>query len=362
MRRWMVILAIPVLIAPTARAERIKDIVNIKGVRGNPLKGYGLVYGLNGTGDGATVDKRALANMLRREGLIVDPDDLTPTNVASVVVTAELGAFARRGSTLDVTVSTLGSAASLLGGYLVLTELKGADGEVYAVAQGAVAIGGFAAVGKASTVAKNHSTSGRIPNGATVEREELATFVESGQITLLLRNPDFATATNIAREINSLHPNSSTTDDAGTVTVTVPEKIGRSHLANFIASIGVLQTKVDQPAVVVINEKTGTIIVGENVGISTVAISHGNLYIITEEKEFVSQPLPFSRTGETEKIQRTGIKATEERRPLSVVPRQVSVSELARALNAMGLTPRDLISIFSALRAQGALQAELRII
>ncbi len=364
MRRWMIILAIAVLAGGAvgaARAERLKDIVDIKGVRGNPLTGYGLVTGLQGTGDGSELSKRALANMLRREGLIIRPDDLNAQNVAFVIVNAELGPFSVRGSELDVTVSTLGSATSLQGGELQMTGLKGADGQVYAVAQGPIAIGGFATAGNASTVSKNHTTAGRIPGGAVVEREELADFVQNGEIVLLLRNADFATAENIAVAVNKLYPGSAIAVNPATIRVRVPREVGNPQIARFIGSIGALQVKVDQPAVVVINERTGTIIVGENVGISTVAISHGNLYIITEEKDFISQPNPFSRTGDTRRIERTTIRTSEERVPLSVVPRQVSVSELARALNAMGLTPRDLISIFSALRKQGALQAELRI-
>jgi len=353
---------IVLLAAPAAEGERIKDIVGIKGIRGNPLTGVGLVVGLNGTGDGSEIAKRELANMLRKSNLILKPGDLSSTNIASVVVTAELGPFSRVGSQMDVTVSALGSATSLQGGTLLMTELKGADGQVYAVAQGALAIGGFATTGKASTVSKNHTTVGRIPGGAIVEREELATFVERGQISLQLRNPDFATAQNIADAINAFCAESSVAIDAGTVKVRLPSAMQRHEVAKFVQRIGALGVKVDQPAVVVINERTGTIVVGENVGISTVAISHGNLSIITEERDFVSQPTPFSQTGTTQKIQRTSIRAIEERMPLSVVPKQVSVSELARALNAMGMTPRDLISIFQALRQAGALQAELKII
>ncbi len=361
MRRCMMVLVVALGIALPLQAERLKDIVEIKGIRDNPLQGLGLVIGLNGTGDGSEVSKRELANMLRRKGLIVEPDDLSTKNIAAVMVTARLGPFARSGSTLDVTVSSFGSTTSLQGGTLLMTELEGADGEVYAVAQGSVAIGGFSVTGAEATVSKNHTAVGRIPGGATVEREELAEFVHDGEIVLQLRNPDFATVEGIAQAINGLYPQISTAVDAGTVRIRVPVEIDRTRMAKFIQTLGELQVKVDQPAVVVINERTGTIIVGENVGISTVAISHGNLYIITEEKEFVSQPAPFAKRGQTETVQRTSISATEERRPLSVVPRQVSVSELARALNAMGLTPRDLISIFQALKQAGALQAELRI-
>jgi flagellar P-ring protein precursor FlgI len=363
MRHSLTIIAACVLAAASsARAERVKDIVDIAGVRGNPLIGIGLVVGLNGTGDGSEVSRRELANMLRRSNLVVQPADLTSDSVASVAVTAELGPFSRRGTTLDVTVSVLGSASSLQGGTLLMSELRGADGEVYAVAQGSIAIGGFAATGQAGSISKNHTTVGRIPNGATVEREELATFVECGRIGLQLKNADFATAQNMVETINALYPRSAVAQDAGNVAVQIPPDVTPATLAKFVDAIGALEVRVDQPAVIVINERTGTIVVGENVGISTVAISHGNLSIVTEETPEVSQPMPYSRRGTTETVPRTSINTIEEKRPLSVVPRQVSVSELARALNAMGLSPRDLISIFQALKQAGALQAELRII
>jgi len=359
--RRAVVLAVVILAAGGARGERIKDIVDIQGVRSNPVWGYGIVVGLNGTGDNSETSKRALANILRRSGLKLTPDDISSKNIASVLVTAELGPFARLGSTIDVTVSAIGDAESLQGGTLLITPLVGADGQVYAVAQGPVLVGGFTASGESASVTKNHPTVGRIPAGATVENEELAQFVENGKITLHLRNPDFKTADSIAAAINAIYPDAAIAVDAGTVRVVIPEGISRANLAGFIDRIGQLQVEVDSAALVVINERTGTIIVGQNVGISTVAISHGNLSVVTEEKDFVSQPLPFSQTGTTEKTHRTKITAVEGRGPLHVVPRQVSVSELARALNAMGLTPRDLIAIFEALRDAGALQARLKV-
>ncbi|HUS47770.1 MAG TPA: flagellar basal body P-ring protein FlgI [Phycisphaerae bacterium] len=356
----VVVLAL-VLPAPQAGAERIKDIVNIKGIRGNPLHGYGLVIGLNGTGDNSALSRRALTNILRRSGLVLKPDDLASKNIASVLVTAELPPFSRNGAKIDVTVSAIGDASSLQGGTLLMTGLVGADGQVYAVSQGAISVGGFAATGQAGSVSNNHPTVGRIPSGATVEREELATFVENGHITLQLRNDDFTTAQRIAEAIQTVFPRSVTALDAGAVRVEVPQKLSRRELVGFIDRVLALEVKVDQPAVVVINERTGTIIVGERVTISSVAISHGNLSIVTQEKDYVSQPLPLSKTGTTEKVHRTDIKTVEEKSALVVMPR-VSVSELAKALNAMGLTPRDLIAIFEALRQAGALQAELKII
>jgi len=362
MKRLMVLVIVVVTLAAPAWAERIKDIVDIKGIRSNPLQGYGLVVGLNGTGDDSPVSRRMLTNLLRRAGLVMTPADVASKNVAFVTVTAELGPFSRCGTTLDVTVSATGTSTNLQGGTLLLTSLQGADGQVYAVAQGSLTLGGFSASGQKSSVSQNHATVGRIPAGATVEREELATFVdESGALTLSLRNADFSTAEAVRTAINGVYPAAAETIDGGTVRVRVPSDLARKELAALVDKISNLDAKVDSPAVVVINERTGTVVVGQNVGISMVAISHGNLSIITQEKEDVSQPMPFSRTGTTEKTQRTEITAVEEMGTLRVVPKQVSVAELARALNAMGLSPRDLISIFEALRQAGALQAQLKV-
>lgn len=347
-----------------ATAGRIKDIADIQGVRGNPLWGYGLVVGLNGTGDDSEVSRRAMANILRRSGLVLSPKDLNSKNIASVMVTAELKPFARKGSRMDITVSTIGNANSLQGGTLLMTPLAGADGEVYAVSQGALSVGGFSAGGKSASVAKNHVTVGRLPNGATVEREELATFAENGIVTWTLRNPDFATADRMAQAINKAFPNAARALDAGTVRVLLPVRHGGSpqEITAAIHRIGMLDVQVDQPAVVVVNERTGTIVVGQNVTISLVAISHGSLSIIKQEKESVSQPAPLSRLGTTEKVNRTEIDVHEEGGSLQVVKRSLSVAELARALNALGLTPRDLVSIFEALKEAGALHASLKVI
>ena len=361
---WRTVGLLAVLLAGSAslRAERIKDIADVKGVRGNPLWGYGLVVGLNGTGDDSEVSRRALANILRRSGLVLNPKDVSSKNVASVMVTAELQPFARKGSRMDVTVSTIGNSNSLQGGTLLITPLAGADGEVYAVAQGPLSVGGFSAGGKNATVTKNHVTVGRVPSGATVEREELANFIEDDTITWTLRNPDFATATMMAQAINKAMPKAARAVDAGAIRVTLPSRTSIEDATATINRIGMIDVQVDQPAVVVINERTGTIVVGQNVTISLVAISHGSLSIIKQEKESVSQPAPFSRAGTTEKVNRTEISATEEGGAVQVVPRSLSVAELARALNALGLTPRDLVSIFEALKEAGALQAALKVI
>lgn len=352
------------LFSSVAQAERIKDIVDIKGQRGNPLWGYGIVVGLQGTGDNSAVSRQALTNLLRRSGVVLQPGDLGSKNIASVIVTAELGPFNRCGSTISVTVSTIGSASSLMGGTLLMTELVGADGQVYAVAQGNLAVGGFAAGGQNATVSKNHPTVGRIANGARVEREELATVVEEGHITLLLRNADYTTAREIVTAVNTKFTGAAKALDAGTVRIELPKDYKAADAPKFIDAIGALEVKVDTAAVVVINERTGTIVVGEKVSINMVGISHGNLTIVTEEKESVSQPNPLG-AGTTERVNSTSIKMVEGKGgptgTIHVVPRQVSVSELAQALNAMGLTPRDLIAIFEALREAGALQAELRV-
>ncbi len=356
------LVACVLLVDVTASGERIKDIVNIKGERSNPLIGYGLVVGLSGTGDGANVSKRTLASMLRRSSNIaVTEKDLDAANIASVIVTANLGPFNRNGSTIDVTVSTIGNASSLQGGMLLFTELQGADGRVYATAQGSVILGGYGASGQDATVTKNHTTVGMVPGGANVEREEIAEIVENGEITLLLKNPDHGTAERISTAINSIGADLSFAADAGTIRIRVPEKIEKTQINGFVDMLGLLQVETDQPARVVINERTGTIIVGQNVTISTVAIAHGSLTITTEEKEYVSQPGPFSGDrASTESYNRTSIKASEQKGTLRVVPKTLTVTMLAQALNQMGLTARDIIAIFQALKQQGALQAELK--
>ncbi|MFP4105012.1 MAG: flagellar basal body P-ring protein FlgI [Phycisphaerae bacterium] len=361
MRRVLLTIILLLTLTGLARAERLKDIVGIRGVRGNPIWGYGLVIGLKGTGDGSNISRQAMTSILRRSGITLQPDDISSKNIASVMVTAELGAFAGKGSKLDVTVSTIGSAKSLQGGTLLMTPLVGADGQTYAVAQGAISIGGFSAEGKNSSVQKNHDTVGRVPNGAIVEREEIADIIENGRVTLQLRNADFSTATEVAKVINRLYPKAANAENAGSIAIDLPEKINKKNVSAFIATIGQLQVTVDQPAVVVINEKTGTIIVGEQVKISTVAISHGNLSIVTREEKQVVQPEPFSETGETQVEENTDLRTIEEKGRMVVMPKQVSVSDLARALNAMGMTPRDLIAIFEALKKAGALQAELKV-
>lgn len=348
------------------QCERIKDIVDIQGVRSNPLTGVGLVVGLAGTGDKALPSQQMLINLLRGSGIVVSPGDITGGSIALVVVTAGLGPFAREGSLIDVDVSAVGDAKSLQGGMLLPTPLKGLDGQVYAIARGGVSIGGWAASGDKGSITKNHQTVGRIPGGATVEKAELATFVEyvAGQrfVTLNLRNSDFSTAQRISNAINQIYPDSADVVDAGTIKVKVPDKITHISIAGFIDDITKPQVKVDVPAVIVINERTGTIVVGENVGISEVAISQGSLVIKIRETARVSQPIaPFSDAGETKVVPETMIEVEEKEGYLIPVSRAITVSDLAKALNAIGATPRDLIAIFNALKRAGALQAKLEI-
>jgi flagellar P-ring protein precursor FlgI len=307
-----------------------------------------------------------LTNILRDSGIVLSPKDMTGGNIALVMVTAELGPFAREGSRIDVDVSALGDAKSLQGGMLLSTPLKGLDDQIYAVAQGGISLGGWSAGGSEATISKNHQTVGRIPGGAIVEQAEVAAFVEQIAdqrfITLNLRNGDFTTAQRIGKTINESHPDSAVVVDPGTIRVRVPADIDNKTIAAFIDDITQPEVAVDVPAVVVINERTGTIVVGENVGISAVAISQGSLVVKIKETEIVSQPTAsFSDAGTTEKVPDTIIGVEEKNGFLIPVSKSVTVADLARTLNSIGVTPRDLISIFNALKKAGALQARLEI-
>ena len=362
--RLILLLAILLSMVGVVRSERIKDIVDIQGIRGNPLRGTGLIIGLAGTGDTTLLSRQMLTNILRSSGLVLEPTDLTGGNIAVVMVTAELGPFAREGSRIDVDVSAIGDAKSLQGGMLLPTPLKGLDGQIYAVAQGGISIGGWSASGDKGSITKNHQTVGRVPGGAIVEKEEIATFIEymAGRrvITLHLRNSDFSTAERISKAVNEVSEGSAAVVDAGTITVKVPSDISQDGIAGFIDDITKPEVKVDIPAIVVINERTGTIVVGEKVGISAVAISQGSLVVKVKETETISQPIaPFSDSGTTERVPETIIGVEETEGYLIPVIRSVTVSELANTLNAIGATPRDMIAIFNALKRAGALQARL---
>jgi flagellar P-ring protein precursor FlgI len=347
-----------------ARCERIKDIADIQGVRGNPLTGVGLVTGLAGTGDTTLLSRQMLTNVLRDSGLVLTPSELTGGSIAVVMVTAELGPFDREGTRIDVDVATVGDAKSLQGAMLMPTPLRGLDGEVYAVAQGGLSLGGWSVSGTQASVSKNHQTVGHIPDGAIVERAELANFIEQAAgerfLTLHLRNNDFATAERISEVVNRMHANSSVVLDAGAVRIGIPEDVSQTGIASFIDGITQKEVTVDTPAVVVVNERTGTIVVGENVGISAVAISQGSLVVKVQETAQVSQPTaPFSDAGSTAVVPETALGVEEQNAYLIPMARSVTVSELAKTLNAIGASPRDLIAIFNALKKAGALQAKL---
>jgi flagellar P-ring protein precursor FlgI len=345
---------------------RIKDITTIEGVRTNQLVGMGLVTGLSGTGSKSPVTRQFAVNFMQRFGMRVEPgirlqlqtDTTQKTdNLSVVTVTANLPAFARRGSTLDVMVSTFDDAKSIEGGQLIMTPLFGADGQVYAVASGPISTGGFSFGGEAATVQKNFPTTGRIPEGATVEEETFTNIAPNGCFRLLLRSPDFETARRIAVAINAEEPGIATCLDAAAVNVMVPPQY-RDNPAAFAGMIGNLTVMPDNVARVVINERTGTIIIGENVRISSVLITHANLAVTTTEAPQVSQPNAFSN-GETVEVPRTNMSVNEEDKRLTEVNSNTTVGELAQALNALGVAPRDLSSILQQLKESGALHAEL---
>jgi len=355
------------LAVQTVSAERIKDVTTIKGIRGNPLSGIGLVVGLNNSGDKSNLSSRIIASILRRSNLAIDPSELSTGSAAVVMVTAELGPFDTLGTKIDVDVSTLQDASSLQGGKLLPTVLEGLDGQAYALAAGAVFLGGFTAGGSSATATKNHTTSGRIPGGANVEKEELATFIQEvgGEnfFTLNLRNKDFTTAVNIQKSINKEFPFSAVAKNAGIVVVKLPADMEEDKVSAFIDSVTLLETEVDMPAIVVVNEKTGTVVVGEHVGISACGVMQGSLIVKIKESAAVSQPqAPFSDAGETAVIPDTSLDITEEEVRLIPIEKVITVAELAKQLNSIGATPQDMIAIFSMLKASGALQAELKVI
>ena len=348
-----------------ALGVRIKDIVDIKGVRQNQLVGYGLVVGLNGTGDSddAIFTIQSMVSMLERMGVTVQAEDIEVDNVAAVMVTADLPPFARTGSRIDVLVNSIGDAENLQGGTLLFTPLKAADQQVYAVAQGPISTGGFA-VGSASGsgVQKNFPTVGRVVNGALIEKEIPNNFNQKRSLTLALHSPDFTTSSRVARAINiAFYDKIARTHDAGTIEVKVPEKY-RGNVVSLITMIENLGVTPDTVSKVIINERTGTVIMGENVRISTVAIAHGNLSIEIKEDNRVSQPLPFSPGGETVVVPDSSVQVQEGNNPIYLVNSGVSIAAVVKALNALGVSPRDLIAIFQALKVAGALQAELEII
>ncbi len=364
-------------------AARIKDISSIKGVRPNQLFGYGLVVGLNGSGDkgGTSFTIQGLANMLEHMGIDISAQDVKVKNVAAVIVSATYPPFARIGKKIDVTLSSIGDAKSLQGGTLLLTPLKGVDGKIYALAQGPVVIGGYSAGGEAGGgITKNHPTVGKISGGATIEREIPLSIMDKKELTIILNNPDFNTATRAAQAINSqIGESIARPIDPGTLNLKVPEKF-QDKVVKLIAQIGDLQVEPDSVAKVIVNEKTGTVVVGENVRIQKVAVAHGNLSIQIKETKQVSQPLAFAPSGgggaatqmkggtivapggSTVVTPESRVGITEEDNRLLLIPEGRTIGELVKALNAIGASPRDLITILQAIKAAGALQGDLEII
>ncbi len=365
-----------------AVAVRIKDLASVQGMRDNQLMGYGIVAGLNGTGDKDQTEfpVRSIVNMLTRMGVRVRRKDVKVKNVAAVIVTATLPPFAKPGNQIDVIVSSIGDAKSIQGGTLLQTPLWAADGKVYAVAQGPVSIGGFSTSKGGGKSQKNFPTVGRIPEGAIVERPVPITFQDRPFVIFDLFTPDFTTATRVTNAINAFMGEKAARPlDAGTIRVAIPKPL-RSHLVQFMAKLENLEVTPGSSAIVVFNERTGTVVIGKDVRISTVAVAHGNLTVTIKEHTFVSQPVPFSSRirkqgtptqvpggitmapgGQTVVTKEHEISVKEEKRKLILLKQGATIGELVDSLNRIGVSPRDLMSILQAIRAAGALHAKLEI-
>jgi len=360
-----VLLALGLAPAPSAAASRVKDIADFEGVRTNMLVGYGLVVGLNGTGDSlrnSMFTQESLVAMLERLGVSTRGNALNTKNVAAVMVTATLPPFARQGSRIDVSVSSLGDSKSLMGGTLLVTPLLGADGEAYAVAQGPLSVGGFEAQGDAETVTRGVPTAARVPAGGIVEREVEFDLDDLSLIRLALRNPDFTTAERVAGALNGLiGGGTARAVDSTTVALPVPPAY-RGRVAQLLGEIEQLPVEPDISARIVIDESSGIIVMGENVQISRVAVAQGNLTVRVTETPQVSQPNPFA-DGRTVEVPRTDIQIDDQsgNRMMALEP-GVTLRDLVDGLNALGVGPRDLIGILQAIKAAGALQAEIEVI
>lgn len=364
MKRISLAIAFVLLLSSKIFAERLKDIGSFEGVRENQLVGYGIVIGLNGTGDKGLAPVLAITNMLQRMGITVRPNDIQSKNTAAVIVTVTLPPFPKSGMKLDALVSTIGDAKSLSGGTLVLTPLKGGDGEVYALAQGPISIGGgFSAGGGGNKTVKNHQTVGIVPEGAIIEKEPNFTLGSDGVIRFFLKNPDFTTANEVALGINNFFKDElAIPKDPTSVQIKIPENYRGEGLPKFLALIEKIDVKVDSQAKVVINEKTGTVVIGENVRLSPAAIAHGNLTIEIKTNYGVSQPLPFAPKGaQTVVVPERNVKVEEQKGSLFEI-KGASLGEIVNALNSLGVTPRDLIAILQALKSAGSLKATLEII
>ncbi|HEY4246609.1 MAG TPA: flagellar basal body P-ring protein FlgI [Lacunisphaera sp.] len=362
MKRILSILILTLCGTTLASASRIKDLTMVEGGRDNQLVGYGIVVGLAGDGDSnATTTLRSVANVLQRYGLTVNATDIKAKNVAAVMLTADISAFLKPGARIDVVVASMGDAKSLQGGVLLQAPLLGADGRAYAVAQGPIAIGGFlggSGGAGGATVQKNHPTVGTMSNGAIVEREIPAQFVHNNTMRLLLHNPDYTSATRMADAINAVYPQSAIASDAATVSVHLPKDfVGRE--VPFISEIGGIDVFPDTLARIVINERTGTIVATSTVRLSHVAIASGSLTITVTSNVGVSQPNAFSSGGTTQTVPSTQTSVNEQKGGFTVINEPPTIERLAAALNALGVSTRDMMAIFQTLKRAGAIQAEL---
>lgn len=362
-RKALLVLAtVTLLLEPAFASSRVKDITFVQGIRDNQLVGYGLVIGLAGTGDGlrnSPFTEKSMRSMLQRMGVAVEPQTIGSKNVAAVVATATLPPFVTEGTRIDVTVSSLGDSTSLNGGTLIMTPLLAANGETYAVAQGSVSIGGFSAGGDAASVKKGVATGGVVLNGAIVEQDNTAEINNLPRFAMQLHNPDFATAIRITKAINAFSKKTygervARAKDLRTIEITRPEKVSITQL---FADIGELMIEVDVPARVVVDEKSGTVVIGQDVRVSPVAVSHGNLIIKVSERPIASQPKPLS-DGKTVVLPDTEIEIEDTGKPVGVLE-GTSLDDLVNGLNNMGVKPSDIIDILQSLKDVGALQAEL---
>lgn len=365
MKKILIICFVILLLGLSLNAvdARLKDIAVFEGVRDNQLIGYGVVVGLEGTGD-TTQNKftfQSMSNMLDKMGLTLDPTSFQMRNTAAVAVTATLPPFSRTGSKIDVTVSSIGSAKSIQGGMLLITPLKAADGNIYAVAQGPVSIGGFNAGRGGATIRKNHPTVGRIPNGALVEKEVPFSFTSQRYFTLVMNQDDFTTTTRVVNSINKSFGDVAGAVDSRTIKVMIPDKYTRQKVL-MASMLENLVVSPDSRAKVVVNERTGTIVFGENVKISKIALAHGNITVSIKTTFDVSQPIAPFTEGETVAVPETETEVEEAEARFTVVENTPKISDVVKTLNSLGATPRDIIAILQAIKSAGALQAELEII
>ncbi|MBI4658806.1 MAG: flagellar basal body P-ring protein FlgI [Verrucomicrobia bacterium] len=362
--RILLVVAGASAISAEAAAVRVRDLTFVHGARDNQLVGYGMVYGLANDGDKDPIyTKAAFGNTLRRLGITVPADAISSKNVAAVIVTADIAYDTRSGNRINVNVAAAGDAKSLQGGVLAMTPLQGVDGEVYAVAQGALAVGGFAlgqGGGGGATVQKNHPTTATIIGGALVEREIPVTLVQGDAIQFVLREPDFTTAARMAQEVNSTFPGSSHAVSGTTVRVKIPDNYQHAPV-DFIARVQAVEVTPDTPARVIVNERTGTVVVTARTKVSSCAITHGNLVVKIAETLDVSQPSPFAQVGQTAVVPRTETQVAEQPAKMKAFPEMPTVEKIAASLNELGATPRDVMAILEAMQQAGALQAELLI-